>query len=99
MAAVQQRNWLTAALHRSAATPVDPAGYESVPPASSPNDHFLLAAELYSSGEFQRAAALLERAVRSNAGDVDLWYLLANCQLGQARYDDAAGSYTATVAL
>lgn len=43
-------------------------------------------------GEFERAAALAERALRITPRDAPTWYTLANIQFQQRRYADAEGS-------
>jgi hypothetical protein len=42
--------------------------------------------------EFDRAAALAERALRITPRDAQTWYTLANIQFQQRRYGDAEGS-------
>jgi hypothetical protein len=42
--------------------------------------------------EFDRAAALAERALRITPRDAQTWYTLANVQFQQRRYADAEGS-------
>ncbi len=43
-------------------------------------------------GEFDRAAALAERALRITPRDAQTWYTLANIQFQQHRYADAEGT-------
>jgi hypothetical protein len=77
----------------------EPRGSAPPPPrTSSPQPASPTAALLaqidsaVAANEFDRAAALAERALRITPRDAQTWYTLANIQFHQRRYADAQGS-------
>src|SRR5688572_18391262 len=60
------------------------------PPRSAPAATLLAQVdEAAASGDFERAAALAERALRIAPRDAQAWYALADIQFRQRRYADA----------
>lgn len=63
------------------------------PPPASPTAALLAQIDTaVAANEFDRAAALAERALRITPRDAQTWYTLANIQFHQRRYADAQGS-------
>lgn len=73
----------------SAPPPPRPAA----PPPVSPTATLLAQIDTaFAANEFDRAAALAERALRITPRDAQTWYTLATIQFQQHRYADAQGS-------
>lgn len=69
-----------------------PPRASSAPPASPTAALLTQIDTAVAANEFDRAAALAERALRITPRDAQTWYTLANIQFQQKRYSDAEGS-------
>lgn len=70
-----------------------PPPRSSAPQPASPTTALLTQIDTaVAANDFDRAAALAERALRITPRDAQTWYTLANIQFHQRRYADAQGS-------
>ena len=72
--------------------PVEPAPAPTPPPATPSSTLLASVQAAITAGDFERGAALAERALRISPRDAQLWYQLALIRYRQNRLDEAAGT-------
>jgi serine/threonine protein kinase/tetratricopeptide (TPR) repeat protein len=70
---------------------------ETVPTSSQ--DLTLLGTSLLTAGDLAGAEAALEKAIARDQTSLWAWFAMGHCHFEQGRYDEAAGDFTACVAL
>ncbi len=79
---------------------VEPPPAAPSPPAATPVSSLLASVQAaVAAGDFERGAAISERALRISPRDAQLWYQLALIRFRQNRFDEAANTAKRALAL